>query len=147
MDQSEVPFKFENLPFPMEQNYGQFVIDIPNGLQSKVVLMAAYKEKAELPNYFGSNWDALSECLCDFSWISQEVIVISHRDLPLSQYPSEARIYLAILCETIGYWRQLQASKPVTLTDEAQLPRHELIILFPKSVKDEVASLLKSSED
>ena len=46
--------------------------------------------------YFGFNWDALDECLRDFSWIKEKVVVIAHNGLP--KLPEEdLKMYLDVL--------------------------------------------------
>jgi hypothetical protein len=138
------PFVFETKDSSLteREEEDRFVIRVPSGIQSKMALMAAYKEKAKLPSYFGSNWDALDECLRDFSWISEEVIVLAHRDLPLSQSAKESGVYLDLLRETVEFWRQLQNSNPGSSVHGAQSPQHKLIVIFPSSLEDEVAALL-----
>jgi RNAse (barnase) inhibitor barstar len=71
-----------------------FVIRIPVGIKTKQQLLSTFKKLGEFPNYFGENWDALHDCLCDVSWIAQQVIMIIHEDLPLHENPTECKIYL-----------------------------------------------------
>ena len=42
----------------------------------------------QLPNYFGRNWNALDECLTDFSWLPQEriIVVISEFEKVLTNF-------------------------------------------------------------
>lgn len=73
-------------------------------VDSKQKLMHEFEEKLEFPEYFGRNWDALRDCLCDFSWIDPSkgyVFVVSC--LPnLNLY--ETYILLHILYESWVVW-------------------------------------------
>ena len=42
----------------------------------------------QFPNYFGRNWNALDECLTDFSWLPQEriIVVISEFEKVLTNF-------------------------------------------------------------
>lgn len=50
-------------------------------LTDKRRLLAALGHALDFPDYYGENWDALEECLGDFSWRSGPVsMVIHHAD-------------------------------------------------------------------
>ena len=105
-----------------------FVARIPTGVSSKRELMRVLARELQLPEYFGHNWDALDECLRDFSWISSLRVVIVHNDLP--NLPSQDRHeYLDILR------RAVLAS-----------PEHEVVVVFPKSTRKVVSEALRTSE-
>ena len=98
-----------------------FVAYVPSGLKDRNSLFEALRRELQLPNYFGNNWDALSECLRDLSWIKNRRVVIRHQDLP----PLDAKgitTYLQILSECVRDW------KP----DED----HELVVAFPPEARD-----------
>jgi RNAse (barnase) inhibitor barstar len=97
-----------------------FVTFVPSGLAAKSALLEAYRHGLKFPAYFGGNWDALSDCLRDLSWVSQRRIVIIHTDLP--GLPAEdKRVYLEILAGSVAAW------KP-----DAD---HELAVAFPGSAR------------
>ena len=57
-----------------------------------------------LPDYYGSNWNALDECLRDPDWMDNRTILICHSHLPhLSR--QGCKIYLDVLSDAISYWR------------------------------------------
>lgn len=65
-----------------------FVAVVPLGLDTKEKLFDALGKELNFPSYFGRNWDALLDCLRDFSWIEKRRIIIIHRDIPpLSEKP------------------------------------------------------------
>ncbi|MCA9838699.1 MAG: barstar family protein [Trueperaceae bacterium] len=43
---------------------------------NKDTLLHAFYQGCEFPAYFGFNWDALEDCLLDFSWIIAEMYVL-----------------------------------------------------------------------
>ncbi len=56
-----------------------------------------------LPGYFGFNWNALYDCLTDFSWINERRIVLEHVELP--KLPeSELKTYLQLLRDAVLDW-------------------------------------------
>ncbi len=59
-------------------------------------LMKEYSEKLNFPEYFGHNWDALWDCMCDLSWINEHNLIIIHSDLPLLDEKA-LKIYVNIL--------------------------------------------------
>jgi RNAse (barnase) inhibitor barstar len=93
------------------------VVIVPTGLHHRGDLFHAFQEQLPLPDYFGNNWDALSECLRDLSWVKQRRIVLIHSDLPHFDSKSLAS-YLSVLKEAIESWKpgdqhELRASFPI----------------------------------
>jgi len=131
MSYNELPFFFgtENGHLATED----FVLRLPQGIQDKTALFADYLKAGRFPAYFGNNWDALSDCLRDFSWIDQRRIVIVHSDLPLSSNEKELQTYLDILDTAVKLWKQQE--------------QHKLVIIFPHEIKTTVARLLNKSKD
>jgi len=44
--------------------------------------MELYRKKLNLPDYFGGNWDALYDVLCDLSWLECNTVIITHKSTP-----------------------------------------------------------------
>jgi Barstar (barnase inhibitor) len=65
-------------------------------------LMAEFVRVLKFPNYFGGNWDALSDCLTDLSWLddlgTHLVLAIDHWDDCASPILQE------ILQESVDRW-------------------------------------------
>jgi len=93
-----------------------FVAHIENP-RGKVDLLQQLSRKLRFPLYFGSNWDALYDCLRDFDWISEKEIVILHTKLPVLK-SSDIRTYLEILKDSMNDWQEGE--------------NHVLTIVFPK---------------
>lgn len=80
------------------QKESAFVIQIEN-ITSKESLLSEYAEKMHC-SYFGKNWDALYECISDFSWIPQNNIIIIH--CPLSDLaPDVKNVYIEIIVDSL----------------------------------------------
>jgi hypothetical protein len=107
---------------------GERVAVVPRGLKSSRALLEALAESLEFPDYFGFNWNALSDCLRDFHWREPGREVIVHADLPALP-PAELEDYLSVLSEAQASWRP----------DEP----HALRVVFPAGLKDEVERLLR----
>ena len=105
-----------------------FVCVLSNGISTKHGLLIELSDKLIFPKYFGYNWDALIDCLMDFSWIKERKIIIVHSDLP-SISTLEIRSYLNILSEATLQWNK----------DEL----HTLEVTFPKESESSIRELLK----
>ena len=106
---------------------GAFVAEVPSGLRTKDELMEALYETLKLPDYFGMNWDALDECINDFSWIEENDIYIVHSDLP-KLGSKDLGIYIDILKGSIE-------------NDDDRCD-HRVIVAFPRSYKSAIRSLI-----
>jgi RNAse (barnase) inhibitor barstar len=76
---------------------GWLVVRMTGRMRRKQDLLRALAHGLKFPKYFGQNWDALEECLCDLSWLkANSGIVLLHKYLPLAN-EWQRQIYLAIL--------------------------------------------------
>ncbi|WP_423735249.1 barstar family protein [Chitinophaga caseinilytica] len=58
----------------------------------------------KFPNYYGENWNAVYDCLCDFSWIIEKGVVLIHTEIPA--LPEDGlKIYMQILDNSIESWK------------------------------------------
>lgn len=139
-----IPFEFSKSHVQVEDG-GCFLVDVPAGLKSKEELLHALAERGHFPNYFGSNWDALLDCLRDFEWVDEKRIVINHQDVPLPDDPLERRTYLEILQEAI---HECSESRTAPSRDPlgARMPNHHLHIVFPESARKLIAESLSTHD-
>jgi YD repeat-containing protein len=114
---SQLPFSFIDEGSTLSEQ--DFIVRVPAGIRDKETLLAQLARRGQFPTYFGYNWDALEECLADFSWIGDKKVIISHADLPLKQNERELRTYLSILKKT----------------------RRPAVIIFPRETRREVDRL------
>jgi Barstar (barnase inhibitor) len=120
----EARFQFSDQP--VETGFGDArVVRVPAGILRKRELLTVIARGLNFPKYFGWNWDAFEECLCDLSWIAPpRRIVLLHDGLPFQPDWENRSIYLSILKAAIG-------------GSEAD-PPHELIVVFPEHCRAEV---------
>lgn len=104
-----------------------YVAKVPIGINEKIQLMSCLKSALQLPDYFGSNWDSLDECLSDLELINQPVVWLKHGDLPLTDDEANSRIYLDVLNVVCG-----RLSK----CEEKQLR-----VIFPMAYRNAIESL------
>jgi RNAse (barnase) inhibitor barstar len=81
-----------------------FIVHLSH-INSKDQLFTELNDKLMLPEYFGFNWDALSDCLRDFHWIEQKGIVLIHDDVPKID-ESTLYTYLKILDKAAQDWKE-----------------------------------------
>jgi len=76
---------------------------------TRVSFMDEIGAALQLPDYFGENWDALFECIRDFSWIREpnKLVVFERADLLLTQSDDDFGVLLKLLNLTNAYWREL----------------------------------------
>jgi RNAse (barnase) inhibitor barstar len=131
---SEKKFRYSDLQGVMA-NKDNFVLEVPAGITSKAELLRVLADAGCFPDYFGWNWDALVDCLCDLSWISEKQVVIFHRDLPVRGDLSECRIYLEILQTALDTWAQGTRENAIESKLDIARVDHRLIVVFPHEVK------------
>jgi RNAse (barnase) inhibitor barstar len=100
-----------------------FVARVPAGIANRDQLFDVLSRQLSFPSYFGRNWDALSDCLRDLSWIDRHRVIIAHEAVP-DLDAITLRTYLELLAECVKDWR----------LDE----KHELLVLFPEGVEAEI---------
>jgi hypothetical protein len=140
MNMDKLPFLFVNdvSTLPTEHD---FVLKVKKGIQSEADLLSHYELEGNFPGYFGRNWDALLDCLRDFSWASQKRIIIAHQDLPLENDVEGLRIYLDILETAINDWKEIREGPSFVPLDGVPFVKHELLVVFPSAVESRIARM------
>lgn len=101
---------------------------IPAGIETKKQLLDALDASLGFPEYFGGNWDALWDCICDLSWLEPVQIVLLHEDLPMQSDDASRAKYLAILRDAVAVW--------------SKKPEHDLVVVFPEEVEGMIGDLM-----
>jgi hypothetical protein len=109
-----------------------FVAELPEEITTVDQLLQAYDELLEFPGYFGFNWNAMDECLCDLQWIENLRVIIVHKALPDIE-DSQVKIYLSVLADCVREWKKHEA--------------HVVVVAFPEGLKQLVNSLLETRSD
>jgi hypothetical protein len=78
------------------------------GVTGKQQVLHAFAEAAHFPDWFGANWDALADALCDLSWREAKgyVLLLRNARTTLGLSAHDREIALDILADTTVYWRQ-----------------------------------------
>jgi hypothetical protein len=88
---------------PSYDTAGVFYVRVDPNIATSDELLRALYYLLWFPGYFGFNWNALSDCLRDLSWIPQCRVVLVHESLP--RLPSEElRTYLGVLHDSVIDW-------------------------------------------
>ncbi len=77
------------------------------GCSDKTDLLARIANALRFPAWFGHNWDALSDCLCDLSWLPAEAyrLEFEHADALRAAAPETFATLCEILDEAGDFWR------------------------------------------
>ena len=107
-----------------------YIARIPGDISSKEQLLNVLYEKLDLPGYFGFNWNALYDCLRDFAWINHERIVMIHEQLP-ALAGDDQKTYVEVLADSVIDWKPGE--------------EHKLEVVFPRTAKNSIETLLRNS--
>ena len=79
-----------------------------SGVRDKEGLLEACAFSFDFPDSFGSNWDALSDCLRDFSWRpGRGYVIVWHGGAGLAAtVPDEFATSLEIFRDAASYWKE-----------------------------------------
>jgi len=106
LSEVHTPFTFSNAGDALLAGGQRFEVTPDAG--SKRALLQWYAVALSFPAYFGYNFDALEECLCDLSWLPAGRIVLYHSRLPLleSDQANERELYLRVLAAAVRHWQR-----------------------------------------
>ncbi|TJZ44164.1 hypothetical protein FCH28_31715 [Streptomyces piniterrae] len=78
------------------------------GTADKAEFMDRCARALRLPDWFGRNWDALSDCLTDLSWCPADrgrLLVVTGWQDYASAAPDDWSVLEEVLADAVGYWR------------------------------------------
>ena len=98
------------------------------------MLLRSLARELKFPNYFGCNFDALNDCLRDFSWLPDcRKVVIIHTALPMRRNRVALTAYLQILSDAVAFWQSN--------------PQLRLDVFFPEPVRGEIERCLAEERE
>jgi hypothetical protein len=104
-----------------------YSIVIPSGIIGTEELLTEIAAHCGFP-YFGFNWNALTDSLCDFHWRPEKKFCLMHSDLP--ELPEEERaIYIAVLLEVLATWQHD--------------PEYTFTVVFPEPEREKVEAIVE----
>lgn len=90
-------------------------------------LLDLFYRSLYLPGYFGFNWNALFDCLCDLHWLDERNVAIVHDELPRLS-PSEMGTYLSVLSDSTAEWQPWEAHSVQAVFNDRDHVRVEAIL-------------------
>ncbi|MFI9047329.1 barstar family protein [Streptomyces sp. NPDC053427] len=80
-------------------------------------VLQQFYDGLKLPDYFGWNWNVLSDCLRDLKWLSADhyVLIVEAADEALSGATSEQRLLFNTLLQAGQRWSYAQRSEGIEL--------------------------------
>ncbi|MEU4625442.1 barstar family protein [Actinoplanes sp. NPDC023801] len=95
-----------------------------------------FSDSLLFPAYFGGNWDALSDCLRDLSWLAADgyLILVENVSQLLSGNLGDRRILFQILSRAVRHWASYLGDAPAGLKvlllcddeEQVRLLKHEI---------------------
>lgn len=69
-------------------------------------LMRKLYEELEFPDYFGYNWNALNDCLQDFSWLKEDYVffIIINKNYLLLDEKNQKELFFKCLELASNFW-------------------------------------------
>lgn len=116
---------------PRESDNAQFVGRIPKTCKSVDDLFDRLHSALHFPDYFGRNWNALFDLLCDLSWIKEYTVVVFHEGIPEIGAP-DLHQYIDVLVSAVLDW-----------SDD---PTHKLVVVFPEKCRDLIGDIIAENE-
>lgn len=126
--------------------------ELPPNIKSTHALLNALSGALGFPGYFGKNWNALDECICDLSWLPPGDVVLIHKDLPLADNRASLSVYLSILRDAVENW-DTKGSNLIYASPERWdaagerelLVKRKFLVTFPLNTEDVVRSILANA--
>lgn len=94
-------------PCEAAREAGLALLDVPiEGVTDKTTLLQRFAASLEFPDWFGGNWDALEDCLTDFSWreAAGYVLLLRGADALSQRCPDDYGVLIDVLGESAQYW-------------------------------------------
>lgn len=86
----------------------------------KKALLSLFEKAFSLPPHFGHNWDALTDCLMDLSWLQglRWALVVEGLDRLSREDPESYYTLLEVLLEVSAYWADQEQPFIVLLRED-----------------------------
>lgn len=85
-----------------------FELDLAN-VRGKGEFLAAIARAIQAPDWFGHNFDALADALCDLSWLEESdkgyVLLLRNGDETLGLTEAEHAIVMEVFSDMVNCWR------------------------------------------
>ncbi len=96
---------------------------------SKPAILEALSTELRFPAWFGDNWDALQDAVCDLSWLPESrgiVLVVEGTDVVRATAPDELDTLIEVLRAAATYWESEKRSFLVLVTGRSSPSLHAL---------------------
>ena len=92
----------------LSQEHGVRLFYIDGSIvKNKADFLQAVAHTMAFPKHFGSNWDALEDCLTDLDWLNGDrfILLYEQPEMFAQGEPAEWLVALDILRSAVAYWR------------------------------------------
>lgn len=104
------------------------LVRVPEGIVSTDQFLDSMATLLKFPSYFGGNWNAFEDCLCDLTWLPEGRLVLAHSNLP-NLPDGDLKTYIEILRDAVIRGNKIE-------------PR-DYVVVFPSASAPTVTRLLK----
>ena len=113
-----------------------FVAVLPPLIADKATFLDAMAKPFQFPDYYGRNWDALTDCLTDLEWLDSDpayiVLIWPTPKSFLDARPDDFFTALSVLNGAIDRWWSRNVTMYVLLEDFTDAPALRVLpLLFP----------------
>jgi RNAse (barnase) inhibitor barstar len=95
----------------------QAIVRLIRGAKSRTsaALFDEFGAALQFPDYFGENWDALFDCLCDLEWLPADAYLLALTDgeLVLEREPKQFKSLVEVLGNAAEEWAKAEDSQGV----------------------------------
>jgi hypothetical protein len=83
-------------------------------------LLKTVADCLHFPEWYGDNWDALTDCLCDMSWSEADgyLLIIKGGKLIQSNDSDSLSMFISVLEETSSFWKTQNIEFWALVTEE-----------------------------
>jgi hypothetical protein len=122
---AESPFDFVEDDRPLSRT--GLVVVVSHATTGATEFLEELGRSLHFPSWYGVNWNALLDCLCDLTWVAEHRVTLWHERVPRG-FDDMLPNYLGVLRTAVCQWRRSSA--------------HELRVVFRGRDRERVLEAL-----
>ena len=134
-------FIFLNSNKEWRESSSDLVARVGKGVTKEADLFEDFSSQLKFPEYFGRNWHALFDMLCDLGWVQSECVRIQFDDLPFRNEPRVLYVLLSVMSDALSRWKEDEYA--VQVFDDGRLTRAKkrFFVAFPEEYRSLISDV------